>query len=118
MFNYADKDGDGKISYTEFQIMINPPKPPEPPRPTLADLARKTKTEDHKATTKVKVTEMQPTPVDKNTEPKTTQATDITEPQTLSVANIMIHNANNKATQIKGAAVAMPTKVVKKISAA
>ena len=46
MFTYADKDGDGKISYTEFQIMINPPKPPEPPRPTLADLAKKTKIEE------------------------------------------------------------------------
>ena len=54
MFTYADKDGDGKISYTEFQIMINPPKPPEPPRPTLADLAKKTKMEDTKAS-KVKV---------------------------------------------------------------
>ena len=28
MFAYADKDGDGKISYQEFQAMINPPKPP------------------------------------------------------------------------------------------
>ena len=28
MFTYADKDGDGKISYTEFQVMISPPKPP------------------------------------------------------------------------------------------
>ena len=28
MFAYADKDSDGKISYTEFQTMINPPKPP------------------------------------------------------------------------------------------
>ena len=27
MFNYADKDCDGKISYLEFQTMINPPKP-------------------------------------------------------------------------------------------
>ena len=25
MFRYADKDGDGKISYQEFQVMINPP---------------------------------------------------------------------------------------------
>ena len=30
MFKYADKDCDGKISYSEFQVMINPPKlPPE-----------------------------------------------------------------------------------------
>ena len=28
MFTYADKDGDGKISYAEFQVMISPPKPP------------------------------------------------------------------------------------------
>ena len=28
MFTFADKDCDGKISYKEFQTMINPPKPP------------------------------------------------------------------------------------------
>ena len=28
MFVFADKDCDGKISYKEFQSMINPPKPP------------------------------------------------------------------------------------------
>lgn len=38
MFTYADADRDGRISYTEFQTMINPPKPPEPPKPSLADL--------------------------------------------------------------------------------
>jgi len=38
MFTYADQDRDGRISYLEFQTMINPPKPPEPPKPTLADL--------------------------------------------------------------------------------
>ena len=38
MFNYADKDKDNKISYKEFQIMINPPKPPEPPKPSIKDL--------------------------------------------------------------------------------
>ena len=38
MFTYADQDRDGRISYTEFQTMINPPKPPEPPKPSLADL--------------------------------------------------------------------------------
>ena len=42
MFSYADQDCDGKISWSEFQIMINPPKPPEPPKPTLADLVNKT----------------------------------------------------------------------------
>jgi len=38
MFTYADQDRDGRISYDEFQTMINPPKPPEPPKPTMADL--------------------------------------------------------------------------------
>jgi len=38
MFTYADQDQDGRISYDEFQTMINPPKPPEPPKPTMADL--------------------------------------------------------------------------------
>ena len=41
MFDFADKDGDGKISWKEFQIMINPPKPPEPPKPSLMDLANR-----------------------------------------------------------------------------
>ena len=27
MFQYADADQDGKINWTEFQTMINPPKP-------------------------------------------------------------------------------------------
>ena len=105
MFTYADKDGDGKISYTEFQIMINPPKPPEPPRPTMADLAKKTKLEDAKAS-KVKVKEPQLTPVAKKLEPKSTPATPATiipEPQTLSVANILIHNAKTKDLPLKGA---------------
>ena len=37
MFEFADANGDGKISYEEFQIMINPPKPREAPRPKLSD---------------------------------------------------------------------------------
>ena len=45
MFSYADKDGDGKINWTEFEVMINPPKPPESEKPTLADLAGKIKSE-------------------------------------------------------------------------
>ena len=45
MFSYADQDCDGKISWQEFQTMINPPKPPEPPKPTLADLAVKVSAE-------------------------------------------------------------------------
>merc|ERR1719384_1473201 len=31
MFEYADKDKDGKITYSEFQIMINPQKKPSSP---------------------------------------------------------------------------------------
>ena len=60
MFNFADKDRDGKyrrfkclyiaaivhfipflrISWEEFQIMINPPAPPKPPTPHREMLAR------------------------------------------------------------------------------
>ena len=36
MFVYADMDTDGKISYTEFQAMINPPKPPTEPKQCLS----------------------------------------------------------------------------------
>ena len=50
MFNYADADGDGKISWKEFQTMITPPKPPEPPKPSLSDLASRVK---EKAASKV-----------------------------------------------------------------
>ena len=35
MFTFDDKDSDGKISYQEFQAMINPPKPPPEPQPHL-----------------------------------------------------------------------------------
>ena len=45
MFSYADQDFDGKISWSEFQTMINPPKPP---KPTLADLAVKVRSENLK----------------------------------------------------------------------
>ena len=41
MFTYADKDGDGKISYQEFQVMINPPKPPTAEKPILRQPAVK-----------------------------------------------------------------------------
>ena len=41
MFSYADKDGDGKISYQEFQVMINPPKPPTAEKPILRQPAVK-----------------------------------------------------------------------------
>ena len=101
MFTYADKDGDGKISYTEFQIMINPPKPPEPPRPTLADLARKTKMEDSRESSKEKPKEPT-TQVTAKPESKPSPVSTIPQPQTLSVANILIHNAKTKDTPLKG----------------
>ena len=102
MFNYADNDGDGRISYTEFRIMINPPKPPEPPRPTLADLARKTRVEKRKEPEELKPKEVQ-TPITKKSSSKQSPVSTIPEPQTLSVANILIHNANTKDTTLKGA---------------
>ena len=41
MFTFADKDGDGKISYQEFQAMINPPKPATSEKPILRQPAVK-----------------------------------------------------------------------------
>lgn len=38
MFAYADKDNDGKLSWQEFQVMINPPPPPKPPTPHIDEL--------------------------------------------------------------------------------
>jgi len=102
MFTYADNDGDGRISYTEFRIMINPPKPPEPPRPTLADLARKTRVEKRKEPEELKPKEVQ-TPIIEESESRQSPVSTIPEPQTLSVANILIHNANTKDTTLKGA---------------
>ena len=84
--------------------MINPPKPPEPPRPTLADLTRKTRVEKRKEREEIKPTEVQ-TPITEKSESKQSlfSTIPIPEPQTLSVANILIHNANTKDTPLKGA---------------
>jgi hypothetical protein len=41
MFSVADSDRDGRISFREFQKMVNPPKPPEGPKPTKDDLAKR-----------------------------------------------------------------------------
>ena len=38
MFTYADRDGDGQLSYKEFQVMIDPPPPPQVARPHVSDL--------------------------------------------------------------------------------
>ena len=35
MFEFADKDKDGELSYEEFQLMVKPQKPPETPKPSL-----------------------------------------------------------------------------------
>ena len=48
MFNYADVDGDGRISWTEFQTMINPPLPPQPEKPHLSDLAKRQQQKESK----------------------------------------------------------------------
>ena len=42
MFSYADQDNDGQISYSEFQVMINPPRPRETTKPDVAELYSKT----------------------------------------------------------------------------
>ena len=38
MFLVADTNNDGKIQFSEFKAMVNPPKPPELPKPTRAEL--------------------------------------------------------------------------------
>ena len=55
MFAFADKNCDGKLSYSEFevtwaklgthsltfldaQVMVNPPQPPEVPKPHISDI--------------------------------------------------------------------------------
>ena len=43
MFTYADADHDGRINWSEFQTIINPPQPEQwASRPTMTDMARKT----------------------------------------------------------------------------
>ena len=42
MFSYADQDNDGQISYSEFQVMINPPRPRETTKPDIGELHSKT----------------------------------------------------------------------------
>ena len=38
MFEFADKNKDGQLSFSEFELMINPPAPPEIARPHVTDL--------------------------------------------------------------------------------
>jgi len=38
MFEFADKNKDGKLSYKEFKVMVNPPEPPAVPKPHISDL--------------------------------------------------------------------------------
>ena len=35
MFEFADKDQDGEMTYEEFTLMVKPQKPPVTPKPTL-----------------------------------------------------------------------------------
>ena len=38
MFNYADKNKDGKLSYKEFEVMVKPQAPPEVSKPHISDI--------------------------------------------------------------------------------
>ena len=38
MFAYADRNEDGHLSYSEFQVMVNPPPAPKVPKPHIADI--------------------------------------------------------------------------------
>ena len=37
MFSFADKDGDGELSYEDFLTMIKPQQPPPQIRPSIKD---------------------------------------------------------------------------------
>ena len=37
MFDFADKNKDGELSYKDFLIMINPPAPPVQPKPHISE---------------------------------------------------------------------------------
>ena len=38
MFAYADRNDDGHLSYSEFEVMVNPPPAPKVPKPHIADI--------------------------------------------------------------------------------
>jgi hypothetical protein len=38
MFAFADRDGDGRLSYQEFQVMVLPREPPAVPKPHVSDI--------------------------------------------------------------------------------
>ena len=38
MFAFADRDGDGRLSYQEFQVMVLPREPPAVPKPHISDI--------------------------------------------------------------------------------
>merc|ERR1711915_899184 len=44
MFDYADKDKNGKLSYKEFEVMIRPRAPPARPKPHITDIGMKPQT--------------------------------------------------------------------------
>ena len=110
MFSCADQDKDGKISFSEFQVMINPPRPREPTRPDIAELhskagasgknnnelnGKETKKPDRRRRTAVENPPV-PSTVTRTTEPKQ-QHTDKDTPRPegsplpLSLENIKLH---------------------------
>ena len=117
MFDYADANGDGKISYEEFQIMINPPKPREVPRPKLSDYQLKEKKDVNIVKTQTKIlTKTIPEKVKKTAKSMTGEdnkhnavgnkiengnRNETDQPQLLSKENIKIHNSITKNLPFK-----------------
>ena len=111
MFSCADQDKDGKISFSEFQVMINPPRPREPTRPDITELHSKAgvaeqnnnglngkETEKPERRRRIAV-ENAPVPstVNRTTEPKQQHADKDTprpegSPLPLSLENIKLHD--------------------------
>ena len=100
MFSYADKDRDGKLSYSEFQVMINPLPPLQPPRPDIGELKKS------KPNTRAKVQEKrrgEEKVVIRKSQEKTLhfEPSDDSGPLPLSLENIKLHDKMTKNISLK-----------------
>ena len=103
MFSYADKDGDGKLSYSEFQVMINPPAPLDLPGPDLPELMKS------KSEGKTEIREKRPrrrevgiAEIEKPEDRKVPlEPSDPGDPLPLSLENIKLHDKITKNLSLK-----------------
>ena len=114
MFDFADKNQDGKINYEEFQVMINPQKPAES-GPKVSDYKAKPspkqkpiKDQDvamtaKKITKKDKMKENGKPPAQKKIDQGILKSKEnqSDEPQMLSKENVKVHENNTKNIPFK-----------------